>query len=61
MAQHTPPQPDEHISMELEDSAIGDAVADVAAAAAAAALVALPQAAATAAADAGQLTINMEA
>ena len=41
-------------SVELMDSAIGDAVADVAAAAAAAALVALPQVAAAAAADAGQ-------
>jgi hypothetical protein len=42
-------------SVETMDSAIGDAVADVAAAAAAAALVALPPT------DAGQLTINMEA
>jgi len=54
MAQHTPPQPDEHISMELEDSAIDDTGAQSAAAAAAAALVALPQAAAAAAADAGE-------
>jgi len=48
-------------SVEPMDSAIGDAVADVAAAAAAATLVALPQVAAAAVADAGQLTINMEA
>ena len=41
-------------SVEPMDSAIGDAVADVAVAAAAAALVALPQAAAAAVADAGQ-------
>lgn len=54
MAQHTPPHPDEHINMELEDSAIDDTGAQSAAAAAAAALVALPQAAAAAAADAGQ-------
>lgn len=54
MAQHTPPQPDEHISMQLEDSATDAAGAQSAAAAAAAALIALPQAAAAAAADAGQ-------
>ena len=54
MAQHTPPRPDEHINMELEDSAIDDTGAQSAAAAAAAALVALPQAAAAAAADGGQ-------
>jgi len=54
MAQHTQPQPDEHISMELEDSAIGDMGAHSAAAAAAAALIALPQAAVAAAAGVGQ-------
>ena len=54
MAQHTPPQPDEHINLELEDSAIDDTGAQSAAAAAAAALVALPQPPAAAAADAGQ-------
>jgi len=54
MAQHTPPQPDKHISMEPVSSAIDDTGAQSAAAAAAAALVALPQAAAAAAADAGQ-------
>ena len=43
MAQHTPPQPDEHISMELEDSAIGATAPDPAAAAAAAVLATLPQ------------------
>jgi len=48
-------------SVEPMDSAIGDAVADVAAAAAAAALVALPQVAAAAVADAGQSTANMNA
>ena len=54
MAQHTPPQPDKHISMEPVSSAIDDTGAQSAAAAAAAALVALPQAAAAAAADGGQ-------
>jgi len=54
MAQHTPPQPGEHINMEPVSSATDDTGAQSAAAAAAAALVALPQAAATAAADAGQ-------
>jgi len=44
----------EHGIVEPMDSAISDAVADVAAAAAAAALVALPQVAAAAVADAGQ-------
>jgi len=54
MAQHTPPRPDDHISMELEGSATDDTGAQSAAAAAAAALVALPQAAAAAVADVGQ-------
>ena len=54
MAQHTPPRSDEHISMELEDSAVDDAALDPAAAAAAAVLATLPQPPAAAAADAGQ-------
>jgi len=54
MAQHTPPRSDEHISMELEDSAVDDTGAQSAAAAAAATLVALPQAAAAATAGVGQ-------
>ena len=54
MAQHTPPRPDEHINMELEDSAIGATALDPAAAAAAAVLATLPQPPAAAAADAGQ-------
>ena len=59
MAQHTPPRPDEHINMELAESAIDDTGAQSAAAAAAAALVALPQAAAAAAADAGQWIVDI--
>jgi hypothetical protein len=61
MAQHTPPQPDEHISMELENSAIDDAGAQSAAAAAAAALAGLAAAHAPAASASGQSTIDMEA
>jgi len=61
MAQHTPSQSDDHISMELEDSTTDDTGAQSAAAAAAAALVALPQAAAAAAVASSQSTANMKA
>src|SRR4051812_24699669 len=43
MSLHTPPQPAEHTSVQLEGGAINAAAMDPAAAAAAAALVALPQ------------------
>ena len=59
MAQHTPPRPDDHISMELEDSAIGATAPDPAAAAAAAVLSTLPQPPAAAAADAGQWIVDI--
>ena len=61
MAQQTPPRPDEHINMELEDSDIGATALDPAAAAAAAVLATLPQPTAAAAADACQSTANMKA
>jgi len=56
MSQAAPPQPAEHTSMQLDESAVDVDAQEAAAAAAAATLAALPQAAASAAAGTGQRT-----
>jgi hypothetical protein len=61
MAHAAPTEHAEHCSVEPMDSAIGDAVANVAAAAAAVALAGLSAGVAPAAAAAGQSTANMKA